>query len=145
MGPSHHNFQCTLSGNSVGKNVHCCIECVQSDQEYIVVRNLAFGRISQTKRMSLSYAEPTFSGLGFLPKPKDSGRYACEVPGKFLGIGGQDPCDSRFNRLHVDIFRYFFHSCKVYFIDSSKMIGKFPEDLMNFNRFCLELKRFICN
>ena len=32
------------------------------------------------------------------------------VPGKFLSIVGQDPSDSKFNRLHVDIFRFcFFH------------------------------------
>ena len=30
------------------------------------------------------------------------------VPGKFLGIVGQDPSDSKFNRLHVDIFRFCF-------------------------------------
>ena len=26
------------------------------------------------------------------------------VPGKFLGIDGQDPCNSESNRLHVHIF-----------------------------------------
>ena len=48
--------------------------------------------------------------------------------------------------LHVDIFRFWcFHSFEVYSsIDSSKMIGKFP-DALNFNRLFLELNRFICN
>ena len=50
------------------------------------------------------------------------------VPGKFLGIVGQDPSDSTSSRLHVDIFRCCFHSCGVYYsIDSSKMIGNSPE------------------
>ena len=31
-----------------------------------------------------------------------------QVPGKFLGIVGQDPNDSKFNWLHVDIFRFWF-------------------------------------
>ena len=30
------------------------------------------------------------------------------VPGKFLGIVGQDPSDFTSNRLHVDIFRFLF-------------------------------------
>ena len=39
-------------------------------------------------------------------------------------IVGQDPRDSKSSRLHVDIFRFRFHSFEVYFyIDSSKMIG----------------------
>jgi hypothetical protein len=34
---------------------------------------------------------------------------SCEaVPGKFLGIVGQDPSDSKSNRLHVDIFHFSF-------------------------------------
>ena len=66
------------------------------------------------------------------------------VPGKFLGIVGQDPSDSNSNQLHVDIFRFCFHSFEVHFIDSSKMIGKFPE-VFNFNRLFLELNRVICN
>ena len=49
------------------------------------------------------------------------------VPGKFLGIVGQGPSDSRSNRLHVDIFRFCFHSFEVYFIDSSRMIGNSPK------------------
>ena len=57
---------------------------------------------------------------------------------------GQDPSDSESNRLHVDIFRFCFHSFEVYSIDSSKMIGNFPE-VSNFNRLFLKLNRFICN
>ena len=43
------------------------------------------------------------------------------LPGKFLGIVGQDPSDSESNRWHMcDIFRLCFHSFEVYSIDSSK-------------------------
>ena len=45
------------------------------------------------------------------------------MPGKFLGIVGQDPSDSKSNRLHVDIFRFCFHSFEVYSIDFSRMIS----------------------
>ena len=48
--------------------------------------------------------------------------------------------------LHAAILRFWhFHSFEVYSIDSSKMMGKFPEVSMNFNRLFLELNRFICN
>ena len=51
---------------------------------------------------------------------------------------GQDPSDSKSNRLHVHIFRFWcFHAFEVYSIDSSKMTGKLP-DVLDFNRF-------ICN
>ena len=30
------------------------------------------------------------------------------VSGKFLGIVGQDPSDSKSNQVHIDIFRFFF-------------------------------------
>ena len=45
------------------------------------------------------------------------------VPGKFLGILGQDPSDSKSNRLHVDIISQLccFHSFGAYSIDSSKV------------------------
>ena len=55
------------------------------------------------------------------------------VLGKFLGIVSQDPSDSKSNWLHVDIFRFWLYSFKIYSIDPSKMIGKFPE-VSNFNR-----------
>jgi hypothetical protein len=45
------------------------------------------------------------------------------VPGKFLGIVGQDPSDSKSNWLHVDIFYFFLYSFEVYFTNSSRMIG----------------------
>jgi hypothetical protein len=32
----------------------------------------------------------------------------CPLPGKFLGIVGQDPSDSKSNRLHVDILQFCF-------------------------------------
>ena len=66
------------------------------------------------------------------------------MPGKFLGIVNQDPSDSKSNRLHIDIFRCYFYSFKIYYIDSSKMIGNSPE-VSNFNRVFLKLSRFICN
>ena len=66
------------------------------------------------------------------------------VPKEFLSRVGQDTSDSKSNRLHVDIFRLCFHSFEVYSIDSSKMIGKFPE-VLNFNRLFRKLNRFICN
>ena len=69
---------------------------------------------------------------------------------KNLPITGQDPSDSKSNRLHVDIFRFCFHSDELYSTDSSQMIGNSPE-LSEFNRLLLELNRlfklnrFICN
>ena len=67
------------------------------------------------------------------------------VPGKFLGIVSQDPSDSKSNRLHVDIFRFCFHSFDiVYSIDSFKMISNLSK-VSNFNRLFLKLNRFICN
>ena len=60
-----------------------------------------------------------------------------------LSITGQDPSISKSNRLHVDIFR-FFQEFEVCSINSSKMIGKFPE-VLNFKRLFLEVDRFVCN
>ena len=45
------------------------------------------------------------------------------MPGKFLGTVGQDRSDSTSNQLHVDIFRFCFHSVEVHSIDSFKMMG----------------------
>ena len=50
---------------------------------------------------------------------------------------GQDPSDSKFNRLHVDIFQFCFHSFEVYSIDSSKMTGDSPE-VLKFNQLFLQ-------
>ena len=47
-----------------------------------------------------------------------------------MGIINRHPSVFKFNRLHVHIFRLF----ELYYIDSSKMIGNFPE-VFNFNRF----------
>ena len=67
------------------------------------------------------------------------------VPGKVLGIVGQDPCDSKPNRLHVDIFRCCLHSFEVYSsLDSSRMIRYSPK-VPNFNRSFLKLNRCMCN
>jgi hypothetical protein len=52
------------------------------------------------------------------------------LPGKFLGIVGQETSDSKSNRLHVDVFWFCFHSFGVYScIDSSKMINNSAESL----------------
>ena len=64
------------------------------------------------------------------------------VPGKFLGIVGRDPSDSKSNWLHVGIFRFCFPSFEVYSIESSKMISNSPE-VLNFNRLFLILNQ--CN
>ena len=57
--------------------------------------------------------------LGWLLTPKFT-----PVPGNLLGIVGQDPSDSKSNRLQVDTFRFWcFHSFEVCSTDSSKMIG----------------------
>jgi hypothetical protein len=62
------------------------------------------------------------------------------VPGKFLGIVGQDPSDSKSSWLHVDILRFCFYSFEAYSIDSSQMIGNSPKT-SNFNRLFLKLNR----
>ena len=51
------------------------------------------------------------------------------MPGKPLSIVSQDPSDSKSNRLHVDIFRFFSYSFEVYSIDSSQLVGDSPESL----------------
>jgi hypothetical protein len=66
------------------------------------------------------------------------------VPGKFLGIVGQDPSDSKSNQLHVETFQFCFHSFETYFVDSSRMIGNSLEVLMNFNQLFPKLNYFIC-
>ena len=55
-----------------------------------------------------------------------------------LGIVGQDPSDFKFNRLHVDIFRFCFQPFEVCSIDSSNIVGKFQE-VLNYNRLFLKL------
>ena len=55
-----------------------------------------------------------------------------------------DPSDSKFNQLHVDIFRFLFYSFEVYCLDSSRIVSEIPE-VLNSNRLCYELDRFICN
>ena len=53
--------------------------------------------------------------------------------GRFLGIIGpiigQDPTVSESNRLHVVIFQVFLHLSRVYSLDSSTMMDRFPEAL----------------
>jgi hypothetical protein len=52
--------------------------------------------------------------------------------------------ESKSSRLHVDIFRFCFHSFELYAIDSSILIGNSPE-ISNFNRLFLKLNRYICS
>ena len=52
--------------------------------------------------------------------------------------------DSKSNRLHVDIFRFFFYLLETHFINFSKTISNSLE-VSNFNRLYLKLHRFICN
>ena len=66
------------------------------------------------------------------------------MPEKILGIVSQDLIDCKSNRLLVDIFQLCFYSFDVYSIDSSKMIGQFPE-ASNLNLIFLKLNQFICN
>ena len=67
-----------------------------------------------------------------------------EILGIYIYRVGEDPSDSKSNWLHVDIFRFYFHSFEIYSVDSSKLMGKFPE-VLNLNRLFLELNQFICN
>jgi hypothetical protein len=57
------------------------------------------------------------------------------VPGKCLGIAGQDPSDSKSNRLHVGIFRLCFHSCEVYSIVPLKWSGTLLKSQTSTNSF----------
>ena len=59
----------------------------------------------------------------------------------FFGIVNQDPSDYKSNRLHVDIFKFCFHSLEAYSIDSSKLVGTSPE-VLNFNRLLLKFNWF---
>ena len=54
---------------------------------------------------------------------------------------GQYPSHSKFNRLHVDIFRFCCIHFKVFSVDSHKMIGN-SSKVFNFNRLFLKLNRF---
>ena len=66
------------------------------------------------------------------------------MPGKFLGLVGQDHSDPKSNQSHVDNFRFCFRSFEVYSIHSSKMIGEFPE-ILNFKWSFPKLNWFTCN
>ena len=66
------------------------------------------------------------------------------MPGKFLGIVGQDPSDSKSNWLHVHHLPVLLYSLEVYSIHSSKMICDSPE-VSNFDWLFLKLNWFICN
>ena len=61
--------------------------------------------------------------------------------GRFLGIIRRHPSVSKFNQLHVDVFRFF---CIWIWGIFSKVIGGFPQ-VWNFNRLFPKLNRFICD
>jgi hypothetical protein len=62
--------------------------------------------------------------------------------GRFLGITIWDPsvCESKLNRLHVDILRVFFIKLGIYSTNSSKLTGDCPA-VSNFNQLFLTLNR----
>ena len=61
----------------------------------------------------------------------------CQV---IFGIISQDPRISKFNQLHAGIFWFFGVKMWVYSIESSKVIGKFPE-VLNFDQLFLKLNQ----
>ena len=66
------------------------------------------------------------------------------MPGKFLGIVGQDLSDYESNRLHVDIFRLsFIYLRYTESMNSSKMFGNYLA-ILNFNRLFLKLNESTC-
>ena len=64
-----------------------------------------------------------------------------QCPGRFIGIISHDPRVSKSNRLHFVNF-CLLSEWEVYSIDSSVMVGKFPE-VLNFNWLYLKLNWFI--
>ena len=61
-----------------------------------------------------------------------------QCPGRFWALRpGRDPSDFESSQMHVDIFRFCFHSFEAYSMDSSEMIGKSPQ-VSNFNRLFLK-------
>jgi hypothetical protein len=92
---------------------------------------------SLVSEVALSGAHKTVTvclGISTTATGSPSNSYSTPMPGKFLGIVvGQDPSDSKSNRLHVDIFRLCFRSLKVYSIASFDMIGKSPK-VLKFNQ-----------
>ena len=59
--------------------------------------------------------------------------YERTIPGIILATINQDPGESKSNRLHVEIFRFFNLSIQACSTDSSKMMGNFPE-VFNFSQ-----------
>ena len=74
-----------------------------------------------------------------MPTMSMGGHTAHEV---FGHVVGQDPSDSNFNCLHIDIFPVLLYSFKVYSTESSKMIGNSPK-VLYFNWLFLKLNLFI--
>ena len=66
------------------------------------------------------------------------------VSRRVLDIDGRDPSVSKSNQVHVDIYRFFFNYFEICSLNSSKMMGTFPE-VLNFNHLFLKLARFSCN
>ena len=66
------------------------------------------------------------------------------MSGDILGHNRLISSVSKSNRLHTEIFLLLLKEIGVYSIDSSKMMGNFPE-VLNFNQLNLKLDWFICN
>ena len=66
-----------------------------------------------------------------------------KLPGKLWNNIGKNPIVFKSNQLHVVIFWYFLHWIEVYSMNSSKVMGYFPEPL-NLNSLFLKPNRFIC-
>ena len=66
---------------------------------------------------------------------------------EYLGIVSQDPCDSKFSRLQVDIiFRFCFHSFGVYSsLDSSNMSVKLLQSWTSTGYFSNSTTSFVTN
>ena len=64
-----------------------------------------------------------WNGLEWKGKEKEGKGNQCSR--RLLGLIGRDPSAFNINQLHVDIFRFYFYSREVYFVNSSKLIGFF--------------------
>ena len=85
------------------------------------------------------YIPQAFKSTSEVPQTRSWTHLSCPqslqpVPGKFLGIVGQDPSDSKSHWLHVRHLPVLLHSFEVYSsIESSKVFGN-PPKVSNFNR-----------
>ena len=90
-------FVCIFSADSWGHGSICRSVCPLD--QCICTDNTFKARLSQEMCILPTYEMFSSSFCG---------QQSSAVPGKFLGIVGHDPSDSKSNRLHVDIFRFCF-------------------------------------